>query len=521
MQQCPRFLRAGARAKGQMELMAGKSSASVPSLIDAAHIQPFEDMPTPSGPRSWPVIGALFNFKPFTDYTGVTIHRLLGQLHDELGETFRIRLGKWYVCTADPEAMETIIRHEEKYPIRPSLDLYETYVKRENRPVNLGVLNGKEWWQLRKRVQKKLLPPRSALHYLPVQNKVADEFISLLKSKPLSAHELRETYFRFAVEAISVVVFNKRMGFLSQDTIPQDCEEYLTAVKEFFAVFNTFIGKAPLYRFFRTPMYMRMKRAADKAYEFSSKAATEAIQRGLELEKSGKWDPGEANFILSLFASGSQSVDEISAVMQDLMVGGTDSTAKNLEFFLYALASSPEVQDKLHAEVMREVGPTAPLTEEALSNMPYLKACLKEGFRMRYPVPTGTARILQNGLNLNGYYIPKDTIIIMNNPRLLKNPEYVKDPEKYIPERWLRNHTGQLTNNIPGVGLLPFSFGPRKCVGQRFAEQELNLAAVKVLQNFKISLPEGFEEPDIIYEVFGTFSKPIPFIFTPREDVDS
>ncbi len=63
------------------------------------------------------------------------------------------------------------------------------------------------------------------------------------------------------------------------------------------------------------------------------------------------------------------------------------------------------------------------------------------------------------------------------------------------------------------VGHKPKTFTKNKIFSFQFPFQ--------VLQNFKISLPEGFEEPDIIYEVFGTFSKPIPFIFTPRKEVET
>lgn len=54
------------------------------------------------------------------------------------------------------------------------------------------------------------------------------------------------------------------------------------------------------------------------------------------------------------------------------------------------------------------------------------------------------------------------------------------NPDQYIPERWLRSSDGYLPKDEPKMAVLPFGYGPRNCIGRRFAEQEVYLAAIKV-----------------------------------------
>ena len=60
-----------------------------------------------------------------------------------------------------------------------------------------------------------------------------------------------------------------------------------------------------------------------------------------------------------------------------------------------------------------------------------------------------------------------------------KSEQYVKEPERFMPERWLRGNSSAHANIHPFI-VMPFGFGPRSCVGRRFAEQELFLALIKV-----------------------------------------
>ncbi|KAK6975536.1 hypothetical protein BgiMline_021902, partial [Biomphalaria glabrata] len=67
-------------------------------------------------------------------------------------------------------------------------------------------------------------------------------------------------------------------------------------------------------------------------------------------------------------------------------------------------------------------------------------------------------------------------IFLMNAP---SREHHFENPRQYLPERWMRSFEGHLGDSIPKNAVLPFSMGPRNCIGRRFAEQEMYLAVIK------------------------------------------
>lgn len=74
----------------------------------------------------------------------------------------------------------------------------------------------------------------------------------------------------------------------------------------------------------------------------------------------------------------------------------------------------------------------------------------------------------------SGYNVPKGTVVFADFYITGRNPNYFEEPEKFKPERWLKKGEGH------PYGSLPFSFGPRMCLGRRVAELELWVLMIKV-----------------------------------------
>lgn len=71
------------------------------------------------------------------------------------------------------------------------------------------------------------------------------------------------------------------------------------------------------------------------------------------------------------------------------------------------------------------------------------------------------------------------TLVALNNQTICLNERYFDNPNKFIPERWLKDGSNDL-RPAPNFVMLPFGYGPRMCIGRRFAEQEIYLALIKV-----------------------------------------
>ncbi|XP_050402572.1 probable cytochrome P450 12a5, mitochondrial isoform X2 [Patella vulgata] len=496
-----------------------RSTATATSLprVDNSNVnpKPYSEIPGPTGIYNIPKIGGMFLFQPFSKYNLSRFHELTDMLFDKYGPIIRMNLGNGIVFTSDPQDIELIYKSEGKYPKRPGLDLLDLYITRTKKAKTLGVLDGEKWAELRTQVQKKLVRPKSALHYIESQSEVANDLVDKLRS--IDPDDVRELLFLYATESIAVVCFNKRLGILGE-TVTDKVKEYLENSKIFFTLISTGVVGFPLFKYFETPLYKTFKEAADKSYGFGKIQVEEALENALQLKKDGTWNPEEPNFLMSLLAEEKLSIDQISSLVLDLLVGGTDSTAKNLEIFMYCLARHPEKQEKLQQEILKYMGRHGDLTADNLPDMKYLTACLKESFRMYYPVSGGAARFLPVDVILSGYHVPKGTLIGMANRRLLMNPKYVTDPTVYRPERWLRDDKGSRTDPIPSIGLIPFSVGVRNCIGRRFAEQEIYLAIAKIVQNFNVSLIDDTSTPpNMIYETFGSFVQKPMFKFEERK----
>ena len=86
---------------------------------------------------------------------------------------------------------------------------------------------------------------------------------------------------------------------------------------------------------------------------------------------------------------------------------------------------------------------------------------------------------------LGGYHIPSGTAVVAQAQVIQNNPKYWREPDEFLPERWLKGHP-DYEKNIPHANL-PFRHGPRICIGMRFATAEILVLAVKMLQQFRIT----------------------------------
>lgn len=94
-------------------------------------------------------------------------------------------------------------------------------------------------------------------------------------------------------------------------------------------------------------------------------------------------------------------------------------------------------------------------------------------FRL-FPSITGVYRKFDKDVIFSGYNVPKGTVVFADFYITGRNPNYFENPEEFQPERWLKKGEGH------AYGSLPFSFGPRMCLGRRVAELELWVLVMKV-----------------------------------------
>ncbi|KAF2217364.1 hypothetical protein CERZMDRAFT_63537 [Cercospora zeae-maydis SCOH1-5] len=187
------------------------------------------------------------------------------------------------------------------------------------------------------------------------------------------------------------------------------------------------------------------------------------------------------------------SKDEMVVNAKLFMIAGTETTATLLSGVTFHLLTNPLKMQKLVQEIRGAFAEEDGITVERLQALEYLHACLEEGLRMYPPVPQGLPRVTLPGapVIVEGHEIPAGSAVRVTNLAVFNNRDNFRDPEMFVPERWLSGSAeGARYFQDKKHALQPFSVGPRNCLGKNLAYHEMRLILTKVLYNFDMSLCE-------------------------------
>lgn len=121
------------------------------------------------------------------------------------------------------------------------------------------------------------------------------------------------------------------------------------------------------------------------------------------------------------------------------------------------------------------------------SQLPYTMATIKEIMRFADIAPTGLMHKTVCDVQLNGFELPHNTLVLSNISACHRDPKLWEKPEQFYPEHFLDN--GALVENKPGF--LPYGVGKRVCPGAALADMQIFLVIANILSEFNLSLPDG------------------------------
>ena len=225
-----------------------------------------------------------------------------------------------------------------------------------------------------------------------------------------------------------------------------------------------------------------MDRAGTELLQTCGKYIGEAATR-IQQDKSSRDGERVGRSVLEKLLERCGDKTEIPTVMAMVaMLAGVDTTGASATFLLYLLAVNQDKQELLYREIQEVMG-EGEVTVAGLKRMKYLRACSQESQRL-LPVVSASSRRTQTDLVLSNYHVPAGSCVLYWTSMSTMSSSQYKEPERYRPERWLRGHEDH--HQAHAFTHIPFGHGPRSCIGRRFAELEMNILVVKILQRYRL-----------------------------------
>ncbi|XP_072950235.1 cytochrome P450 71AP13-like [Typha angustifolia] len=196
------------------------------------------------------------------------------------------------------------------------------------------------------------------------------------------------------------------------------------------------------------------------------------------------------------------TLDNVKAVILNMFAAGTDTTFITLDWGMTELLMNPTAMKRAQNEVRSIVGGgRTTVSETDLHRMHYLKAVVKEIFRLHPPALVLVPRESMESVTLHGYEVPANTRIYVNAWAIGRDPGTWENPEKFEPERFLGSNIDYKGQDFE---LIPFGAGRRGCPAIAFGTASIEIALAQLLYSFDWELPPGVKAEDLdMTEVFG------------------
>ncbi|XP_046337593.2 steroid 17-alpha-hydroxylase/17,20 lyase-like [Haliotis rufescens] len=457
---------------------------TVISLI-LKHLDGRRYLQIPAAPRRLPFIGNAFNM----DMSQA--HLVLTELAQQLGPIFRIRIFKEEIVVLNDydTITEALVTNGRDFAGRPPMARTEE-AGRSSQSIVWQTYTPKLVF-LRKEVHKCLKMYGSGFETL--EEKSAPEIAHLVDVIEQTEGQSFDPW-NSVYDAVSCIMLSLILGTSNKLSVP--CRRKLQEIN---FLFNTTFGSGsarwmdllPWAKFFRFEEHQKLQEALKLRDDFWT---NEIILQGIY--------QGVVRRMLFFAESKGESEYDISEntakeVFTNLILAGTDTTATSLTCLLLFLLHHPDVQTKLHTELMEVVGPGRLANLSDKQNMPYTQATLWELLRIIGHVPLSVPHYTLSDTSIQGKHVPANTTVYINLWALLHDATFWESPWEFRPERFLDSTHRLLPPSHPSRRrMLAFGAGRRVCLGEAMAKNRLFLFVTALIQNFQFEPVEGESLPD-------------------------
>ncbi|EDW78816.1 uncharacterized protein Dwil_GK12509 [Drosophila willistoni] len=454
-----------------------------------------------TGPRTLPLLGcgleALhLGAENIIDY--------VGNAFEKYGKTFRFWiLNESLIYTKDLKYFETIL---SSTTLLEKAQLYQFL-----RPfLNDGLLLSVDRkWHARRKVFTNAFHFKVLERYVEIMDKQSEIMVEKLKQDAdgKTVVDMLKYVSLAALDVITETAMGVQVNAQSNEDFP-----YIKALKSVVNIQPDRMFKFSqrygwLFRLTCPLLHRKLVRDIGIMHDFTDKVIRERRAAVEQAKANGSYQPlsladadigrksqmALLDILLQANINGEPLTDaDIREEVDTFMFEGDDTTSSGVSHALYSISRHPKVQAKLYDELQQVLGkdPTAPITQSQLQELKYLDCIIKETMRLYPPVPA-IGRHTTKELRIGDQIIPPNTSIYLVFYFAQRDAEYFPDPLSFKPERWLTDDEDTKPNaKHQTFAYVPFSAGPKNCIGQKFAILEMKALISKVIRYYHL-LPLG------------------------------
>ncbi|XP_033131615.1 cytochrome P450 71B5 isoform X2 [Brassica rapa] len=443
----------------------------------------------PPGPTGLPIIGNLHQFGRF-------LHKSLHKISQEYGPVMLLHFGVVpVIIVSSKEGAEEVLKtHDLETCSRPKTvgtGLFTYNFK------DVGFAPfGENWREMRKIMVLELFSQKKLKSFRYIREEESELLVKKVSNsaneKPTSSVDLRKVIFSYAASIICRLAFGQ--NFHECDFVDMERVEELVLESE------TNLGSLSLADFFPagwlidriSGQHSRLNKAFAKLTTFFEHVIDDHLKTG---------QPQDHSDIISVMLDMINKPNKVGSFqVTDDHLRGVMSVSMNNPFPLIRATLGPNKER---------------ITEEDLEKVEYLKLVIEETFRLHPPAPLLLPRLTMSDIKIQGYNIPKNTMIQINTYTIGRDPKNYTKPEEFIPERFVDNPIEYKGKHFE---LLPFGAGRRVCPGMATGIAMVELCLLSLLYFFDWSLPEGMTIKNIDMEETGAFviAKKVPLELVPN-----
>ncbi|KAK0412030.1 hypothetical protein QR680_005990 [Steinernema hermaphroditum] len=418
------------------------------------------------GPPSYPIVGSVLNFSPNSEKFTYQMEYYFRVFSEGIQNDGLLKM--WIgpvpiVMLTRAETIKTLLESQTLISKPPEYGFIKKWLGE-----GLLTSTGDKWYQ-----RRKILTPTfhfSILqNFIPIFNRQTDVMLQCLEKH----EDGRKFDFYTYIKLVALDIISETAMGVNINSQLGENEDYVHAVRRLSELIwhqmrFPWLKLKPIW--YATGMGHEFDECLKMIEGMSNRVIVERKKRLQEdkenynyEESGGKRKLAFLDLLLEMQEENKLSDKDIREEVDTFMFEGHDTVSSTMGFFVQTMGQMPDIQEKLYLE-LDEIfkGEDRDVTMEDLNKMKYLEQCMKETIRILPTVPMIGRRITEDTI-LNGYEIPAGVTVMVAPFATQRDPRFYPNPDIFDPERFTLD---QISKRSP-YSFLPFSAGPRNCIGQK------------------------------------------------------